>query len=153
MSPDKLILQARTWLGTKYQHQGRLKKSSQGKGGADCIGLIIGIINELQLEDENGVLLSTYDETNYTYNPDGHRLQHAIDNLLIPVPDQERQYGDILLFKFHTLPQHIGILSPYNNNTEGIIHCTSTAGCVVEQPLSPAWEHMITAIYRFPNLN
>jgi len=47
VTKQQIILQARTWLGTKYHHQGRLKKSKAGAGGVDCIGLIIGVIDEL----------------------------------------------------------------------------------------------------------
>lgn len=58
-----IVSQARSWIGTKYHHQGRLKKSVDGyspelascedwspdqpqrgqtNGGVDCIGLIVG---------------------------------------------------------------------------------------------------------------
>ena len=38
ITPEQIVAQARTWLGTKYHHQGRLKKSAKGPGG--CLSLI-----------------------------------------------------------------------------------------------------------------
>ena len=40
ISQQKIVLQARTWLGTKYHHQGRLKKSKAGAGGV--AGFVLG---------------------------------------------------------------------------------------------------------------
>ncbi|MBL0320066.1 MAG: hypothetical protein IPP74_12385 [Alphaproteobacteria bacterium] len=45
-SNQKIISQARTWLGTPFHHQARLK----GKG-CDCLGLIVGVADELGLKD------------------------------------------------------------------------------------------------------
>lgn len=64
IKPEQIAAQARTWLGTHYHHQGRLKKSERGKGGVDCIGLIIGIIDELGIQDGDGNSLVSADETN-----------------------------------------------------------------------------------------
>ena len=65
VTQEDIINQARTWLGTKYHHQGRLKKSSRGDGGVDCIGLVIGIIDELGIQDGDGNSLVAADEVNY----------------------------------------------------------------------------------------
>ena len=69
-----IVDQARTWIGTKYHHQGRLKKSAQGNGGVDCIGLLIGIINELRITNDKGELLSKYDNRSYGIQPTGEKL-------------------------------------------------------------------------------
>lgn len=144
----EIITQARSWLGTHYHHQGRLKKSHTCNGGVDCIGFIIGVMNELNICDKNGKLLSFHDRLNYSYHPDGTQLKALMDKHLSPIDIHSRQYGDILLFTFQTMPQHVAILSPYTKEIEGIIHCTSTTGFVVEQPLSRAWERMIAGAYR-----
>ena len=46
--PDSntIVTQARTWIGTPFHHQARLK----GKG-CDCLGLIVGVVDELGLKD------------------------------------------------------------------------------------------------------
>lgn len=70
ITPEQIVAQARTWLGTKYHHQGRLKKSAKGPGGCDCLGLIIGVIDELGLQDGNGNPLTQADEFNYSMYPE-----------------------------------------------------------------------------------
>jgi cell wall-associated NlpC family hydrolase len=144
-----IVKQARTWLGTKYHHQGRLKKSDRCSGGVDCIGLVIGVINELNICDDNGCLLSKYDRTDYSMSPQTTKLAECFGLYLDIIDVAEMIPGDILLFKFWKEPQHVGILSDYPTGGLGIIHCNSNSSCVVEQPLSDTWVRMITHVYRF----
>lgn len=146
---SRIVKQARTWIGTKYHHQGRLKKSAQGNGGVDCIGLVIGVADELAICDDQGDLLSKHDITGYSMQPEGEKLVHSMAAHLKIIPQDKMQVGDILLFKFWKEPQHVGILSKYPTGGFGLIHCNSTSGSVVEQPLSDTWRRMITHIYRF----
>lgn len=149
LSSSKIVKQARTWLGTKYHHQGRLKKSANCSGGVDCIGLVIGVCDELAICDSDGYLLSKHDRTNYSMHPEGSKLAESMQEHLSPVEPTKMKVGDILLFKFWKEPQHVGILSKYPTGGFGLIHCNSTSGSVVEQPLSDTWMRMITNIYRF----
>ncbi len=146
---SKIVKQARTWLGTKYHHQGRLKKSASNAGGVDCIGLVIGVADELAICDAKGNLLSKYDLTDYSMQPEGEKLAYSIGTHLSPVEPNKMCLGDILLFKFWKEPQHVGILSRYPTGGLGLIHCNSSSGSVVEQPLSDIWRRMITHVYRF----
>jgi len=158
---QQIIDQARTWLGTKYHHQGRLKKSSRGDGGVDCIGLVIGIIDELGISDGSGNSLVAADETNYSMYPEQGRLVKSIQQHLREVAKDKMRVGDVLLFKTFKDPQHVGLLSEYPSGGHahegaqiqhlGLIHCNSSAGKVVEQPLTETWERMLTHIYRFKN--
>ena len=43
MLVEKIIAEAHSWLGTKFKHQGRIKKTDNDSGGCDCLGLIIGL--------------------------------------------------------------------------------------------------------------
>ena len=144
-----IVKQARTWLGTKYHHQGRLKQSATCTGGVDCIGLVIGIINELNICDDQRCLLSKYDRLDYSMSPQSTKLAECFGLYLDLVDLAEMIPGDILLFKFWQEPQHVGIVSGYPTGGLGLIHCHSSSGCVVEQPLSDTWQRMITHIYRF----
>lgn len=150
ITPQEIVEQARTWLGTAYHHQGRLKKSDKGPGGVDCIGLIIGVINELGMPDTEGRgRLALWDEGGYSQSPDGFSLRRSIERHLIPLRQDEMAPGDILLFKLHRDPQHLGIVSDYPGGDIGVIHCHSRSGAVVEHPLSPAWRRMLVKPYRF----
>lgn len=151
-STDNVVVaQARTWLSTKYHHQGRLKKSSNHTGGVDCIGLVIGIINELNICDSRGFCLSKYDRTDYSMSPQTTKLAEFFDLHLDPLDKDKIKPGDVLLFKFWQDPQHVGIVSNYPTGDLGLIHCNSNSGSVIEQPLSDAWKRMITHAYRFRN--
>ncbi len=147
------INQARTWLGTKYHHQGRLKKSPQGSGGVDCIGLVLGVIDELNICGQDGRKLSFYDELGYSMQPEGNRLIEAMRKHLQEIAINQMQIADILVFRTFRDPQHIGLLSQYPTGSLGIIHCNSSAGMVVEQPLSATWQRMISHVFRFYQLS
>lgn len=149
ITKEQIILQARTWLGTRYHHQGRLKKSKAGAGGVDCIGLIIGVIDELGLQDGEGLPLSQHDEFNYSMFPERGRLVGSIQKHLREVQVAKMRAGDVLLFRTFRDPQHVGFLTNYPTGGAGLIHCNSSAGKVVEQPLSDAWLRMLTHAYRF----
>ena len=149
ITPEQIAAQARTWLGTRYHHQGRLKKSARGPGGVDCIGLIIGIAEELGIQDGNGNPIVQADEKNYSMHPEKGRLVGAISSHMREVPIQNMAVGDILLFKTFKDPQHVGLLTQYPGGGPGLIHCNSSAGMVVEQPFSMTWVKMLTHVYRF----
>ena len=116
------------------------------------IGLVIGIINELNICDERGCLLSKYDRTDYSMSPEVSKLAECFALCLDVINVTEMLPGDILLFKFWKEPQHVGIVSDYPTGGLGLIHCNSSSGSVVEQPLSNTWIRMITHVYRFRNL-
>lgn len=56
----KIISEAKTWLGTDFHHQRRVKISINHCGGCDCIGLIIGVATALNLRSKTGNLLIDY---------------------------------------------------------------------------------------------
>lgn len=149
ITPEHITAQARTWLDTAYHHQGRLKKSARGKGGVDCLGLVIGVIDELGMQDGNGNPLVNADEFNYSMYPERGRLVGSISKHLREVPIDKMRVGDLLLFRTFKDPQHVGLLTEYPSGGPGLIHCNSSAGKVVEQPLSMTWVRMLTHVYRF----
>lgn len=146
---QKIVNQVRTWLDTKFHHQGRLKKTKFQSGGVDCIGLLIGIINELKIEDKHGLILSRYDETNYSALPDGKKLKNALDKHFDEITNESLQPSDILLIRFHENPQHIAIITDHPSGELGMIHCYSASGKVVEHILTDKWQRMIVKAYRF----
>jgi len=149
---QKIVEQARTWIGTKYHHQGRLKASDGCSGGVDCVGLLVGIINELEIRNNQGELLSKYDYQAYKTQPTREKLLAIIGQHLNDVSIEGMIPGDILLFKLWQEPQHVGILSNYPTGGYGFIHCNSSSGSVIEQPLSPTWQRMISNVCRFKQL-
>lgn len=143
ITPEQFLAEAKSWLGTAYHHQGRLKKSdSHHKGGVDCIGLVVGICRELGMDE-----IVRADKTDYSPHPTGNRLALVAGDYLKLIDIKGKKSADILLFKTFKDPQHVGILTEDNH----FIHCNSSAGQVVQQPLSKTWERMITHVFRFKN--
>ncbi len=138
-----IVIQARTWIGTPFHHQARLK----GKG-CDCLGLIVGVVDELGLKDRNGVRLAAYDEVTYSKEPDGVYLAQKLTGLLKEVPVAEACAGDLGLFKVRENPQHLAIFSDYNGAL-GMIHCYAQARRVVEHRLDDDWKSRLIKVYRW----
>lgn len=155
---DKIMAEARSWLGTKFHHQGRLKKSKDNQGGCDCIGLIIGIASRLQLLSklEGGLLLKDYDNISYPKMPDGQNLYYQLSLHLKEINIEQLQVGDILLFKFNENPQHVALISNNTTCNSGkalnIIHAYIKAKKVVEHRLDEIWQKRIISAFRFKEL-
>ena len=140
---NNIVAQARTWLGTPFHHQARLK----GKG-CDCLGLIVGVVDELGLEDRNGMRLAAYDEVTYSKEPDGAYLIQKLTGLLEEVPTHQARAGDLALFKVRENPQHLAILSDYEGAL-GMIHSFAPSRRVVEHRLDDEWKSKIIKVFRW----
>jgi NlpC/P60 family putative phage cell wall peptidase len=126
---------ARTWLGTPYHHQGRLKGV-----GVDCAGLLVGVARELGL--------SQFDATGYSGRPDGDSLIRVCQEQMTPIPLEELLSGDVLLFKFEAHAGHLGIY--LGNNT--LIHSYLPRRRVVEHSLDAWWWGQVAGQYRLPGV-
>jgi NlpC/P60 family putative phage cell wall peptidase len=138
-----IVAQARTWLGTPFHHQARLK----GKG-CDCLGLIVGVVDELDLKDKSGVRLASYDEVTYSREPNGAYLMQKLTGLLAEVPVAEARAGDLALFKVQENPQHLAILSDYEGGM-GMIHSFAPSRRVVEHRLDDDWKLRLLKVFRW----
>lgn len=136
-----LIKEARSWIGTKFKHQGRIKISQTDRGGCDCLGFILG----LGIRTKTGGLLSDCDPKIYPRLLNSNLLQEKLDYLL----DQKTkiEVGDIILLKINNWPQHLAIVSGIEPHIT-IIHSYAQAKMVVEQYLPTEWKKNIVGIYR-----
>ncbi len=141
--PNDIISQARTWLGTPFHHQARLK----GKG-CDCLGLIVGVVDELGLKDKFGQPLSGYDEVTYSKEPDGAYLMQKLTELLEEVPLTQAQAGDLALFTVRDNPQHMAFLTDHED-TLGMVHSYAPARRVVEHRLDDDWKSRLVKVFRW----
>lgn len=138
---EQIVTQARTWLGTPFHHQARLKGV-----GCDCLGLVVGVVDELGLKDRNGQLLAAYDEIVYSKEPDGAYLTQKLTDLLEEV--QAAQAGDLALFSVRDNPQHLAIITDYEG-TLGMIHAYAPARRVVEHRLDDDWNSRLVKVFRW----
>jgi NlpC/P60 family putative phage cell wall peptidase len=139
----QIVKIARQWLNTPFKHQGRVKHV-----GCDCLGLVAGVLKELNLK-LNGNEIAAIDNTNYSALPDGVLLQQALEQYLERSEQGRIEAGNILLMRFHRQPQHLAIVTPYENGL-GIIHSYAQAGKVVEHRLDELWQSRIVAAYKVP---
>jgi NlpC/P60 family putative phage cell wall peptidase len=134
-----IVAEARSWLDTPFQHQGRVKFV-----GVDCVGLVLGVAKAL------GIHL--VDSQGYPRTPDGKSLQAACESQLIRTPLEQMQPGDVALFRFQVDPQHVAILGDYPHGGLSLIHAYNTIGKVVEANLSGAERRRIVAVYSLPGV-
>lgn len=134
-SRERLIAEARTWLGTPFHHQARKKGV-----GVDCVGLIV------KAATAAGFPLRDHAERNYSRYPLAQRLiAKECDAQMAPIPFDERQVGSVILFWVHRarLPQHIAFLT----SRDAMLHAWSDAGRVVEHDIDNYWMSRIYATY------
>jgi hypothetical protein len=147
---QKIMQEARAWLGTRFRHQGRCKRTDAHDGGVDCLGLLIGVAAALDLRDRHGALLTTHDRTDYPTHPDGGALQCALNRALYPIALNALTPADIALFAYERNPQHLGIITTYDTVSLGILHAYAPAKCVVEHTLDDSWQTKMIAAFRLP---
>lgn len=147
---DEIVSCARSWIGTRFVHQGRLKKTDTHPGGVDCLGLLIGVAKELDLRDAQGTLLWQLDQRNYSRTPDIITLHAALYRSLIPQKLEEAVAGDIALFHIQNSPQHLGMLALSNTGGLSVIHAYAQARKVVEHALDEYWMQKLVSVFRLP---
>ena len=142
--PHPIVACARSWVGTRFHHQGRVKRSRSHRGGVDCLGLLVGVAGELALA------LASADERDYSHQPDHARLRRRLAELLKELPKAHMAPGDIVLLNIAGNPQHLGIVSD-DAQALGLIHAYAPAKAVVEHRLDGWWEARIEAVFRVEN--
>ena len=114
----EIVATARSWLGTPWTHQGRLRNV-----GVDCGGLIIGVGKELDVLD--------FDMSAYGRIPDGQKLRALCEQHLLAKPVSDIVPGDVLLMRFTRHPQHLAIVGDHGEPFS-MIHAYADAGRCVE---------------------
>lgn len=144
---SNIVACAREWVGTRFHHQGRLKKTATHKGGVDCLGLLVGVARELDLRDAHNQPLADFDRADYTHLPDTDYLRQMLSSLLMEIPIGSIAPGNILLLTIDGRPQHMGIASDLGGHL-GLIHAYAPARAVVEHVLDGTWRARIAGLYR-----
>ena len=144
MLVEKIIAEAHSLLGTKFKHQGRIKKTDNDSGGCDCLGLIIG----LDLNTKTGLKLKLFDQQNYPRLLNSNILLEQLNFLLNSVAIDDIKPGDLLLIRINSWPQHLCLVCEIDPKIT-IIHSYLQARQVVKQYLPPIWQENIVAVYRF----
>jgi NlpC/P60 family putative phage cell wall peptidase len=138
-TPDKIIAEARSWIGTPYRHQASLKGV-----GCDCLGLLRGVWRAVHGNEP---------ELTPAYAPDWaeasgeERLAAAARRHLIEVIPAGAQRGDVLLFRWrpHLPAKHAAVLIA----PDRMIHAYDGAA-VAEVFFAPFWRRRVAFVFRFP---
>lgn len=126
LTRQEIVNQARTWVGTKFRYQGRVKQNQNNKGGVDCLGFIIGLSDEVGYKYNNHSI-SYYDTIIYSKKPDYDVLQQKLAELFYKKDVANIDIGDIVLKKITNNQYHIML---YTGKT--FIHASATTRTVVE---------------------
>jgi cell wall-associated NlpC family hydrolase len=138
MTPEDIIIAARSALGTPFKHQGRIVGV-----GLDCAGLLAYVCSKLNQP--------VIEQTGYARRPSNGLLEIALDiqPILFRVLDIP-QPGDFVLMKFETdkAPSHLGIVVG-----KTLIHSWAVARKVCEHDFDYEWKNRVVRTYRFKEIN
>lgn len=137
-----IIACARTYIGTPFQHQGRIKGRAM-----DCVGLVLCVGKELGLSVPDYPL-------NYDPEPTDDTVLRECKKYLREILVEQMQPGDVACMDVGgrvVMPSHTCIISPLAPGV-GIIHAYNWIGKVCEHTLDKAWRDRIVAVFQFPGL-
>jgi cell wall-associated NlpC family hydrolase len=132
----QFVAEARTWVGTPYRHQGRLKGIA-----CDCVGLVLCTAKALGLTD--------IEYLNYDKRPDGTLRTHCETNME-PIPRAKLGDGDVLLFHWSRNPMHLAIVTDAAAGV--IVHAYLPNRRVVEHRTDEKWWTQVAACYHVPGV-
>jgi cell wall-associated NlpC family hydrolase len=130
---DRLLDEARQWVGVRFRHQGRTRR------GVDCSGLVVCVAGKVLGFDPNEYI----GQPRYGKKPDIKELRQGLKTFCVRIKESEARPGDVVLMSFDNEPTHIGFLT-----STGIIHSTAQKRGVVEQGLDSRLR--IISYYRIP---
>lgn len=139
---DKIVVEARSWIGTPYRHQASLQNV-----GCDCLGLIRGVWR--------GVI-GPEPERAGPYSPDWaealgrETLAEAGMRHFTPVALDNFENGDVLLFRWraHLPAKHAAIVTSCEGQGQ-MVHAHDGAS-VAEVAIAPWWRRRLAYAFRFP---
>lgn len=122
---------ARTWLGVRWQHQGR------SRHGVDCVGLVVEVTRVT-----HG---NTVNPTDYAVQATDESMLHACREHMTEVPLADMAPGHVVLMRFDN-QRHMGILGDYPQGLS-LIHAYAISRKVVEHRLDSVWRNRIFAAF------
>lgn len=140
---QRIVAEARTWIGTKFVWQASVKGV-----GADCKGLVFGVARELGLPEAETFHAQVAD---YGIRVPVKLLREGMASVFDPVAWDDRQPGDVMLLKLRSIPMHLAILSGVSEGHERAIHAQiAPADVVTEAKLSALLVcHPVDSLWRW----
>jgi hypothetical protein len=145
---EAIVAEARTWVSTKFQHQGRLKGV-----GIDCVGLLFGVGRALSLVDITEQDFKPF--VGYRKRPNVHKMGEAMAAFLVRRETPKEQLppiGSIAWLGWRAdLPMHVCILAERKGRPT-MIHSLETVGGCVEHGFAPPWPARVVSWWDFPGV-
>lgn len=146
ISRQRVIAEARSWVGTPFQHHGRVKGVA-----CDCVGLPIMVGKALGVQSR--VAGADLDENkNYGPQPKGREVLEAAKKHLIAKPIAHLKPGDVLVLRMPTSPCHTAIVGEWNGLPTLIHAYNRIRDKVIEHHLDTYWRKYIAACFEFPGV-
>jgi hypothetical protein len=138
VTPDQVVAAARSYIGTRWHHQGR------NRAGLDCVGLIVCVAHDLGVSD--------FDSRDYGRLPSADALREGLRAHCIELPVAALAPGLLALMRFEREPQHLAFTADYLYGGLSIVHALAQSRRVVEQRLDDLWRGRIVALYQMPGV-
>jgi len=138
---DKIVAEARSWIGAEWLHQGR------SIYGIDCVGLILVVGKKIGAIDQN------YDNTNYQRQAQGADLLTPFRCLLDQKSICDILPGDIVVLRDNFFPCHAGIIASKRNKLT-MIHSDALRKKVIEEFIDQGgWRSRIVADFTYRGIS
>lgn len=132
MSPERVIAEARCYLGVPFRHQGRSRR------GIDCVGLPIVVGQSLGLLDQQ------FDAATYGRLPSGELVERVKAHCR---PLTAATPGALLVIAWTKVAAHVAICTGPT-----IIHAYEAVGRVVEHSYRGRWIRMTHSAWALPGV-
>jgi hypothetical protein len=143
---NQIVQIAREYVGTPFEHQGRLKGYA-----CDCVGLLLMVTDDLGLVDVHGRPLRRYDYMNYNDQPLDAFVHEECQRRLTGKPVSEMQDGDVLTLRTPSVPCHVAFVSTWSG-MRCMIHAYNGIHKVVENVIDKAWYRRIEGCFAIPGV-
>lgn len=136
---QRLVEEARSWKGTRFQHLGRIKHV-----GVDCANFISLVARDAGVQGVNI-------PDNYRRREDGTLMLSLLREHMEPIERSEIQAGDVLALCDETLnhpdiPRHLVFVSEVRPTTIFIVHASEKG--IVEHRTNGHWLKRIHSCWR-----
>lgn len=142
-----IVIEARSWIGTRYAHQQHTKGLA-----TDCGGLVYGVGLSLGLLPPISKMAEAVKFAGYARQALNGSLVEACGVLLESINAEQAEPGDVVLMSFTGEPQHVGILGDYPHGGFSLIHSYLPSRKVVESRLDEVWQKRVVSYWRIPGV-
>jgi len=136
---ERIVRQAREWLGVPYRHQGRTRE------GCDCLGLIVGVAAELDI--------ARWRVPGYSGWPDGRTLEAACLQHLRTAARPGCGAVGLFWYARRGRAQHLAIFSHLDDGRLAMIHSLKTNARVVEHGVDEFWRARLLSCWSLPGVD